>query len=58
MYEKIDKTPPVFIKYSDKLIAQGIVTKEQVDNLMKTHEENLELAYQKSRKMDYNLKDW
>ncbi|CAD8094539.1 unnamed protein product [Paramecium sonneborni] len=58
MYEKIDKAPPVFIKYSEKLIAQGIVTKEQVDQLMKTHENNLELAYQKSRQMDYNLKDW
>lgn len=25
---------------------------------MKKHEDNLEVAYQKSRKMDYNLKDW
>ncbi|CAD8143405.1 unnamed protein product [Paramecium octaurelia] len=58
MYDKIEKTPPVFVKFAEKLIAQGIVTKAEVDQLMKTHEDNLEVAYQKSRKMDYNLKDW
>ena len=31
MYKKIRKTPPVVKKYSDKLIAEGVVTREEYE---------------------------
>ncbi len=50
LYKKISERPSVLSLYSEKLVREGVVSREEVD-LMQIHwREKLETAYQESRK--------
>jgi len=58
MYTIIKKHPNILDKYSDKLMKEGIVTKEDVDSVINEYEEICEKAYKASEKTRIYQKDW
>jgi 2-oxoglutarate dehydrogenase E1 component len=59
MYSKIRKMKSVMEKYSAKLIEEGTVTKEEVDDVRNKYEKICEEAYVKAQKeTQIRYKDW
>ena len=58
MYKKIKETIPCFEKYSKKLLDEGIVTQEHIDDIKKRYTAELEESYKNSRDMKLNLNEW
>ncbi|KAL1457627.1 hypothetical protein WDU94_007835 [Cyamophila willieti] len=52
MYEKIKKTPPIFEKYTQKLLNEGVITQEMVNQEVEAYQQKLEAEYDRSRKAD------
>ena len=58
MYKIIDKTPPVYKKYAQKLLDEGVITQEQIDEIEGSYNTVLEEAYQKSRTAKFDHAKW
>lgn len=59
MYSKIKKMKNVVEKYSAKLIEEGVVTKEEVEDVRNKYEKICEEAYVKAQKeTQIRYKDW
>jgi 2-oxoglutarate dehydrogenase E1 component len=58
MYKAIEKQPPVFNKYCDELLAQGVVKKEAIDQLMGGLMQMYEIHYENSRNKKFHLDNW
>lgn len=59
MYRKIKQTKPSLEKYSDKLIAEGVVTPEEVKDVKEKYERICEEAYlQAKHATQVKYKDW
>jgi len=58
MYQIIAKTPNVFEKYAAKLIAEGTITKEGVQEHVDRNNKRLEQAYEKSRTQKFEQENW
>lgn len=58
MYKTIEKTPPVFEKYANKLIEEGLIDLKYKENLMKKYFSEFDKAYENSRNHVFNRKDW
>ncbi|XP_041976105.1 2-oxoglutarate dehydrogenase, mitochondrial isoform X3 [Aricia agestis] len=59
MYQKIRKTKPVLEKYADQLIAEGVVTAEEVKDVKDKYEKICEEAYSQAKQETHiKYKDW
>ncbi|XP_013188262.1 2-oxoglutarate dehydrogenase complex component E1 isoform X3 [Amyelois transitella] len=59
MYQKIRKTKPVLEKYADQLIAEGVVTAEEVKDVKDKYEKICEDAYNQAKQETHiKYKDW
>ena len=58
MYQIINKTKPVSEKYSDRLVNEGVVTKEEIQEYVDKYNKRLELAYEKSRNQKFEQENW
>ncbi|KAL0840504.1 hypothetical protein ABMA28_015739 [Loxostege sticticalis] len=59
MYQKIRKTKPVLEKYADQLIAEGVVTAEEVKDVRDKYEKICEDAYNQAKQETHiKYKDW
>ncbi|KAJ0179990.1 hypothetical protein K1T71_004581 [Dendrolimus kikuchii] len=59
MYQKIRKTKPVLEKYADQLIAEGVVTAEEVKDVREKYEKICEDAYNQAKQETHiKYKDW
>ena len=59
MYSKIRKMKSVMDKYSAKLIEEGVVTKDEVEDVRNKYEKICEEAYVKAQKeTQIRYKDW
>lgn len=58
MYAKIEKMVPVYQKYTNKLLADGVITKEQKEALEKHHTDQLTHAYMTSKEESFDILDW
>lgn len=58
MYSKIEKMVPVYKKYSDKLIAEGVITKESRAELEEFHTQTLTQAYMRSKEASFDISEW
>eukprot|EP00331_Platyophrya_macrostoma_P030762 CAMPEP_0176456844 /NCGR_PEP_ID=MMETSP0127-20121128/31545_1 /TAXON_ID=938130 /ORGANISM="Platyophrya macrostoma, Strain WH" /LENGTH=1003 /DNA_ID=CAMNT_0017846911 /DNA_START=45 /DNA_END=3056 /DNA_ORIENTATION=+ len=58
MYKIIDKTPPVYNKYRDRLIKEGVLTEEQANEIEKKYNDRLEQSYTKSRTSKFDREKW
>eukprot|EP00331_Platyophrya_macrostoma_P011783 CAMPEP_0176429856 /NCGR_PEP_ID=MMETSP0127-20121128/13936_1 /TAXON_ID=938130 /ORGANISM="Platyophrya macrostoma, Strain WH" /LENGTH=999 /DNA_ID=CAMNT_0017811693 /DNA_START=78 /DNA_END=3077 /DNA_ORIENTATION=- len=58
MYKIIDKTPPVYNKYRDRLLKEGVLTEEKVAEMEKKFNDFLEKAYQESRTSKFDREKW
>ncbi|XP_020278096.1 2-oxoglutarate dehydrogenase, mitochondrial isoform X3 [Pseudomyrmex gracilis] len=59
MYRKIKKTPPALEKYSNSLIADGVVTPEEVKDVKDKYEKICEEAYNNAKQETHiKYKDW
>jgi len=58
MYQIINKTKPVFEKYCDKLLAEGVLTKEVIQENITKNNKRLDQAYEKSRTQKFEQENW
>ncbi|XP_072940888.1 2-oxoglutarate dehydrogenase complex component E1 isoform X2 [Epargyreus clarus] len=59
MYQKIRKTKPVLEKYADQLIAEGVVTAEEVKDVKDKYDKICEDAYNQAKQETHiKYKDW
>lgn len=58
MYKIIEKTPPVYIKYRDRLLQEGLITEKQVEEFEAKYNAHLEQAYMKSRTAKFDREKW
>ncbi|KAL3282576.1 hypothetical protein HHI36_005752 [Cryptolaemus montrouzieri] len=59
MYRKIKNTKPVLEKYSDQLVAEGVVTPDEVKDVKAKYEKICEDALEQARKETHiKYKDW
>ena len=58
MYKTIEKTLPVFEKYSRKLIADGVIDEKYKQDLIKKYFSDFDKAYENSRNHVFNRYDW
>lgn len=58
MYQIIAKTPTVYEKYSSKLIQDGTVNKEDLQNYIQQFNQRLEKAYENSRAQKFEQEKW
>lgn len=58
MYKIIDKTPPVYKKYCDKLLKEGVITEKEIQEMENKFNTHLEDAYQKSRTTKFDREKW
>ncbi len=58
MYEIINKTKPVFEKYTDKLLAEGVLTKELLQEHLDRNNQRLEKAFEKSKSQSFQQESW
>ncbi|KAM3962956.1 oxoglutarate dehydrogenase Nc73EF isoform 2-T3 [Aphomia sociella] len=59
MYQKIRKTKPVLEKYADQLIAEGVVTAEEVKDVRDKYDKICEDAYNQAKQETHiKYKDW
>lgn len=58
MYKTISEAVPVFEKYSDQLIQEGVITKQIKEDLMKKYTQEFDAGLANSRNKVFNRKDW
>ncbi len=58
MYRTIEKTLPVFEKYSKRLIEEGVIDVQYKEELIKKYFNEFDKAYENSRNHVFNRKDW
>ena len=58
MYKTISEAVPVFEKYSNQLIQEGVINKQFKDDLMKKYTQEFEGGLANSRNKVFNKKDW
>ncbi len=58
MYAQIRKHPKVSKIYGDRLIAEGVVTQDWIDETAKTFSDNLEVEFEAGKTYKANKADW
>lgn len=58
MYAKIEKMVPVYKKYADKLLSEGVITNEEKEALEKLHTQALTHSYMTSKEESFDFADW
>ena len=58
MYAQIRKHPKVSKIYGDRLIAEGVVTQDWIDDTAKTFSDNLEVEFEAGKTYKANKADW
>lgn len=58
MYSKIEKMTPVYKKYTDKLLADGVITREQVTELEEKYNKSLTHSYLTSKDITFEVSQW
>ena len=58
MYQIIAKTKPVYEKYAERLLNEGVVTKEYLQQEVEKYNKRLEVAYENSRAQKFEQEKW
>lgn len=58
MYQIINKTKPVFEKYAERLVAEGVLSHQEVQDMIAKFNQRLEKAYEKSRTQKFEQESW
>lgn len=58
MYAKIEKMVPVYKKYTDKLLGEGVVTQKEITDFETQYTQALTRSYLTSKEDSFNLADW
>lgn len=58
MYSKIEKMVPIYQKYSQKLIAEGVISKKDYIEAENHYTQALTRAYMTSKEESFNVSDW
>ena len=58
MYKQIDKMTPVARLYEQKLLAENVVSMDEIVAMKKGINDKLELEYQNSKNTKFKLKEW
>ena len=57
-YELVEKTLPMWKKYTAELVKEGTFTQEEIDAKYNKYIENLNQAFEKAKTDNFNPKDW
>lgn len=58
MYKIINNRKPIFELYAQKLIQEGTVSEDQIKQIIKGYNKNLEEAYERSRNQKFEQDSW
>ena len=56
MYKLIGETVPVYDKYANKLIEEGVMTREEKIEIENKYNNNLKASFDKSRSQNFDTK--